>query len=243
MTPSPDAQTLMQVCEATWPPASSRLVGPWRVRTGAGGGKRVSSTTQEGHATEADIASAEAAMRALGQPLLFQIRPGEEALDAWLETRGYEVIDPVTTWIILTNDLRDTGEKPAQGSIFSTFPPLALMRELWAQGGIGPGRLDVMERATEPKTALIARRGDHAAGVAYVGISQGVAMLHALHVAPDQRRKGMARALMREAAVWAGRNGGDWFALLVTTANEAANPLYASLGMRQVGRYHYRVKP
>ena len=42
--------------EATWPPARAWTVGPWRIRDGAGGGKRVSAATIRN--PDADIAVA-----------------------------------------------------------------------------------------------------------------------------------------------------------------------------------------
>lgn len=241
----PTTALIFEVGEATWPPASARRLGPWVIREGKGGGQRVSAATQadpERPAGAGDIAAAEAAMEALGQPKLFQIRPGEEALDAALEACGYEIVDPVTTWIIPTKDLAIPANRPAMGTTFATFPPLALMREIWAEGGIGAGRLAVMARGTSPKTALLTRLGDHPAGLAYLGIHKRVAMLHALHVVPAQRRHGAARALLHEAGFWAQAHGADWLTLYVTRANVSANALYASLGMREAGAYHYRKK-
>ena len=43
MTPAELYATL----EATWPPAARRRVGPWTIRDGQGGGKRVSAATAE----------------------------------------------------------------------------------------------------------------------------------------------------------------------------------------------------
>jgi N-acetylglutamate synthase len=44
------------VLEATWPPAARHRAGPWVLRDGAGGGKRVSAATAEGPVTAADLA-------------------------------------------------------------------------------------------------------------------------------------------------------------------------------------------
>ena len=68
------------------------------------------------------------------------------------------------------------------------------------------------------------------------------AMLHALEVAVPFRRRGLGRHVMRAASFWAIGQGADSFAVLVTNANEAANPLYAGLGMTPVSGYHYRIR-
>ena len=77
---------------ATWPAAETRRLGPWTLRRGDGGGNRVSAATLDG--PPADPAAAEAVMRGWGQPPLFMIRPGEDALDACLAARGYLERDP-----------------------------------------------------------------------------------------------------------------------------------------------------
>lgn len=236
----PDAATLMRVCAATWPPASIRQQGAWTIREGQGGGQRVSAATENWPTTEADLATAEAAMCALGQTPLFQINDGQAALDEMLAHHGYELRDKVNIWAISTADLLT--RKPPPVSAFTIWPPLAIMHELWAAAGTGPGRLAVMARATAPKTALLGRSNDQPAGVGFIAIHQGIAMLHALEVAPDLRRLGTARNMLTTAAHWAAGEGAEMFSLIVTQGNQGANLFYASLGMQHVGHYHYRKK-
>ena len=57
----------------------------------------------------------------------------------------------------------------------------------------------------------------------------------------DQRRQGVGANILRKAARWAQDNGAAVLSLAVTRANTGANALYASLGMRPVDKYHYRV--
>lgn len=230
---------LFDICEATWPAASYMQVGPWLVRDGQGAGKRVSSVTAEGDWTPDDIKLAEQACRDLGQDLLFQIRPKDAVLDTVLAERGYDIIDPVDFLSApvdkLTADLHRLDSIPS-------WPPLAVQAEIWAEGGIGPARLAVMDRAKGPKTTLLGRHDDHPVATAFVAIHDGTAMLHALEVSPEARRKGIGRTMMHGAANWAARNGARDLAVLVVKANEAAQTLYAALGMTPVSDYHYRIK-
>ena len=99
-----------------------------------------------------------------------------------------------------------------------------------------------MRRASGPKTGILGRKNDRAAGTAYVAIHDDIAMLHALEVTPEQRRQGVARDIMLQAAHWAYDHGAKNFSTIVTMQNTAANALYASLGMEIAGRYHYRVR-
>jgi ribosomal protein S18 acetylase RimI-like enzyme len=227
------------VIEATWPAAALHRAGPWLLREGRGGGKRVSATTAAGDWQDADIALAEAAQASLGQDLLFMLRPDEAALDATLEAQGYRIVDPV---VILAGPVAALTDPPPPMTTFPIWPPLAIMRDIWAEGGVGAGRIAVMERVTAPKTAILGRINDRAAGTAFVALHDKTAMLHALHVLPGQRRQGIAAHMMQAAALWAQDQGAERFSVVVTAANAAALALYASLGMAIVGHYHYRMR-
>lgn len=236
----PDINRLYDVTENTWPPASRFEKGAFTIRDGQGGGKRVSAATANGAFSESDIAQAEAEMIALNQPCLFQVREGEADLDKALESRGYSIIDPVNFYAIDASDLCK-GAIPRTTAI-PCDQPLQIMREIWEQGGIGPARLNVMDRADLPKTTIMGRANDRPGGVAYVGLDHDVAMLHALEILPSHRRLGLARQMMCRAAEWTVKNGGKMLSVVCVQDNVAANGLYQSLGMTHIGCYHYRIK-
>ncbi|MCG7494557.1 GNAT family N-acetyltransferase [Thalassobius sp. Cn5-15] len=234
----PDARILYDVADTTWPAATEARLGPWLIRDGQGGGQRVSATVAVDTPTADDIAAAEVEMQALNQYRLFQIRDYDAELDQMLAERGYQIVDPVNLLVADINDIATAFPPPV--TAFQVWEPLAIQIDIWAAGGIGPARLDVMRRADCVKTALLGRLNDSPAGAGYVGIHQGVAMVHALEVVPTQRRQGMAQYLMRLAAFWARDNGASHIAVLCTQANTAANALYQGLGMTLAGQYHYR---
>ena len=236
---TPDLPALLAASEATWPCAGRYDQGAFTLRDGAGGGKRVSAATAAAGWHGVDLAAAEAAMRARGQTPLFMIRSGDEALDAALSARGYDIVDPVNLWLCPLPRLTD---RPIpRVTAFAVWEPLAIMREIWAEGGIGPERVAVMERAQTPKVALLGRIDDKAAGAGFCAVHQRVAVVHALEVVQRHRGKGLGGWMMRCAAVWAQDHGATHMAVLCTRANDGANGLYASLGMEVVGQYHYRI--
>lgn len=241
MTKPPSLSLLYDVIDATWPAADTQTVGPWTIRQGNGGGSRVSATSARASVTADDIPIAETAMDALGQPHLFMIRNGDDVLDALLAQRGYIVKDPVTVYLITTAELAT--QKPPLVTTFAVWEPLEIMKTIWQTGGIGPERLAVMGRASHPKTGLFGRVDDTAAASGYVAGHGSIAMLHALEVLPDHRRKGLGVLMMRQAAFWAQQHGLEWFSLLTTDENLPSNALYTSLGFQAVGHYHYRIKP
>ena len=236
----PDIETLYGVVEATWPAASTATLGPWTLREGAGGGKRVSAATARRPVNSGDLPAAENAMRAMGQVPLFMLRAGEGALDALLATEGYAVIDPVNIWACPIATLG--AAPPPHLTAYSLWEPMAIQRDIWAAGGIGPGRWAVMERSTCPKTSLFGRDTNRPAATGFVAIHDGIAMVHALEVLAAHRRRSLGRHLMIEAALWAARQGASHVSVICTRANQGANALYASLGLTLVGEYHYRIQ-
>jgi GNAT superfamily N-acetyltransferase len=245
------AATLSAAMDATWPPVRRLPCGPFTLRDGRGGGKRVSAATldapQDGPRDgpdgfdAVDIDAAEAGMARLGQAPLFRIHAGDEALDLELEARGYALIDPVLAYGAPVGVVAGPG--PEHMSAFAIWPWLKICEDIWGAGGLGPERLAVMKRVAGPKTAVLSRRNERAAGACFAAISGQVAMVHALEVLPELRRRGSAVNMMRCAAKWAQDEGAEVLVCLMLRENAEARALFAFLNMEIVGYYHYRLKP
>lgn len=235
MTTPPAAPRLLAALEATWPAAGYNHHAGWLLRHGAGGGKRVSAASPL--VQQPDIPAGETAMRAQGQRPLFRLCAQDAALDAQLEMRGYALRDPSQ---ILVAPVAALAQRPELVRLFPLWPPLAIMRDIWAEGGVGPERLAIMGRAKGAKTALLARVSDRAAGVAFCARDGDIAMLHAVHVLAAHQGKGLGKLILRGAADWAQETGAEWMALAVTTGNTRARNLYESCGLRPAASYHYR---
>lgn len=235
---TPDLAQLYDAIDGTWPAARRWTTEGWTFRDGQGGGKRVSAATQA--AQGADIAQAETAMRDMGQTPLFMIRDGEDALDTALADRGYTVVDPVNLYVLPLDRLTDV--PIPRVTAFEIWEPLAMMLEIWAAGGIGPERIAVMHRAAQ-KTAILSRWNEKPGGVAFAAIHDDICMVHAVEVLHHQRGMGVAKWMMRRAAVWAQAQGAAHMAVLCVKTNAAANRLYQGMGFVQVGDYHYRQSP
>ncbi|MEL6239946.1 MAG: GNAT family N-acetyltransferase [Pseudomonadota bacterium] len=232
-----DTTLLFDAIDGTWPPARHWRVGQAVLRDGQGGGKRVSAATLDDAATLDAIDEAEGEMQRLDQPLLFRLRADQGRLDALLAGRGYAIVDPTVVLTAPIKSLTDVAIPPV--TAFSIWEPLALMKEIWAQGGIGPSRLAVMQRATT-KTAILARWNEKPAGVGFAAMHGTVCMVHAVEVLPHQRRQGVAGWIMRKAAFWSAAHGAKTISVLCTRSNGAALNLYQGLGFGEVAGYHYR---
>ena len=234
-------QRYFDAIDATWAPASFSESGPFLLREGSGGGKRVSAgTLNADKASNDDIANASKVMTSMGQPPLFMLKPGQEALDNQLETLGFSVVDPTVVYASPIENLAQhapTGLAVIPGDI-----PLAAQKEIWATDNIGPARIAVMERSSAPKGYLLGRHEDRIAGTVFVSVDKDVAMLHALTVHERARRLGVGKNLTHGCAKWAMDRGAQIFALMTTRSNKPARALYESLGMQDVARYHYRIR-
>lgn len=231
----PDSARLLNALDVTWAAAEVVEVGGWTVRRGDGGGNRVSSASGSG-----EISVAVKGLAAWGQVPLFQIFPGQDALDAELVAQGYRLHEPVVFYAAKAPAL--IGEQSHMAAAYRCHCRPAIMEEIWAAGGIGKPRLAIMDRVAAPKQLLLSRAGDRPAGTAFVAVDQDVAMIHAIEVLPQYRRQGAGVLLMEVAARFAVEHGAEWLALAVTEANVGARALYSLMGMQEAGQYHYRIK-
>ena len=222
----PDQQSLLAALDATWPPAKVWEDGPLRHADGQGGGKRVSATRLTGQLEDAAAA--------LATTPLIQVPDGADALEGHLAAT-HDPVDPTAFFAIKAQTI--AARHP---EIYLADAPVAAMRRIWAEDGVGPARLAVMDRVRGPKTCLLARDAGCVAGVAFVAAAGDIAMLHALYVPKYARRKGLAGRMTRAAADWALSHGAPTLALAVVRANAPAIALYEGLGMTPAGGYHYR---
>lgn len=235
---------LLAALDATWAAAERAAIGEWIVRRGAGGGNRVSSVWPKGDpgAPVADaVESAVRIQRAWDQPPLFQIGPEDGALDALLEAKGWRAFDRT---LMMTADPAAVAAHGLSGRMAVCVRcPLLVVDEIWSGDGVGPARRAVMARTPAPREVFLLREADRPAAVVFCAAADGVAMLHALAVAPAFRRRGVAASACAAVGRWAVEQGAETLALAVTKANEPARALYAKLGFVDAFAYHYRAAP
>ena len=224
--------------EATWPPAETAQAGGFAVGRGMGGGGRVGSARRVGDDwSPSDIEAAVEIQRGWDQSPQFRVPDEDRDLAVALEQLGFQRHTPTVTLVAPVAALTDQAVPPVTS--FAVWPPMAIQRDIWSAGGIGPARQAVMMRAPDPRAALLGRVKDRAAGAGFVAVHGDVAMVHGLVVLPDWRRLGLAGWMMRKAAFWAADQGAARLALAVSRGNTAAVALYAGLGMTEAGGYAY----
>lgn len=232
--------SLTATLDATWPAAATHQIDGVTIREGQGGGSRVSAATAPGPVSVDTLRRVENAQRALGQVPLWRVPAAQTDLDEMLSAEGYGVADDTVMMQAPTAQIAH--QELGLMTAFRIAAPLAVQREIWAEGGIGPARLAVMARAMGPKTTVMGRLGNHPAGTGFIAAHEGTAMVHALEVLPRFRRQGLARNMMVALARWAEEAHIAQLCLLVTTANAPARALYTAMGFEEAPGYHYRIK-
>ncbi len=232
----PGQTALFETIDTTWAPLAFHQYKGWLIREGAGGGQRVSAATALPDSQNPNIGSAADKMRSMGQNALFMVRNSDDDLDAKLAELGYKIVDPVTILITPTDNLLNTAPKQHH-SVTALKAPDTTAKAVWGNGGIDQPRLNVMARIKTAKTTISAGN----MGVAFAACHKGIAMVHAVEVSKNHRRKGVANALMLGAAHWAKQQECAWLAVLTVRANAPACALYDRLEMKEAAAYHYRL--
>lgn len=231
---------LARAFEETWPAAEYAEAGGFRVGRGLGAGGRVSSARAIGSWVPGDIAAAEAIHRDWGQQPMFRVPDSDTGLIAALLAAGYRRETPTA---IMQAPVASLTDQPVPFlTTFAIWPPLAIQRDIWAAGNINPARQAVMDRVTGPKTAILGRIDDRAAGAAFAAVLGDTAMVHAVEVLPAFRRRGLAGWMMRQAALWATEQGATRIGLAVSRANTGARASWDRLGFTEVAGYAYYAK-
>lgn len=228
---------LAQAFEATWPAADHVEMGGIRLGRAPGAGGRVNSARVTGDWCDADIDASIRQFKDWGLPPVFRALDEDEALQKALNSRGFHRSNPTAIMACPVARLTDRDLPPV--TTFTIWPPMAIQRDIWAAGNIKAARQQVMLRVAAPRTSILGRIKDRAAGAGFVAIDGDVAMIHAIEVLPDWRRQGLAGWMMRQAAIWADAQGATRVGLAVSRANSGARALYDSLGFDEVAGYAY----
>ncbi len=228
-----------------WPALESQDVHGWVRRLSGGYTKRANSINAlepHGPLTPALRKELEAPYRGRGLPPVWRLTPlALPGTDALLAGAGYRRIDES-----LVQRAPIDGRFAADPEVrFADRPSDDWLAGFAALSPVAPQHRATMARLLGSIAALVgfARVEDNGRPVAFaLGVADGdhVGLFDVL-VAPQARRRGLARRLTRSVVAW-GRDHGARFAYLqVVASNEAALPLYAELGFRTVYSYAYRV--
>jgi GNAT superfamily N-acetyltransferase len=245
MSPEVEIRALEQRAFRAWPALESDSRAGWVRRFSGGYTKRANSINALEPTTEfnQDLRKElEAPYRARGLPPMWRLTPlAPPQVDAALEHAGYRRIDHS---LVQRSSLDGRLALDPEVRIDPT-PSAAWLAGFAELSPVGPDHRDTMARMLRSIAAPVAfaQVEDGGRPVAFaLGVVDGdhVGLFDVL-VAPQARRRGLARRLTESVCAW-GRSQGARFAYLqVVATNRAALPLYADLGFETVYSYGYRV--
>jgi GNAT superfamily N-acetyltransferase len=245
MSPANDIRALESRAFRAWPALETRTDRGWVQRLACGYTKRANSINALGpkHSLTPELKNdLEAPYRARGLPPIWRLTPLAPAgTDGLLADLGYRRIDES---LVQRATLDDRFAFDPEVRI-APAPSDAWLAGFATLSPVGPPHRETMARMLRSIAAPVgfARVEDKGAPVAFaLGVADGdhVGLFDVL-VAPQARRRGLARRLTESIGAWGRTHGARFSYLQVVATNAAALPLYASLGFETVYRYAYRV--
>lgn len=230
---------------AAWPALSFLAFGGWVFREAGGYTKRTNSANalHPDRDFEEVRRTAERFYAERGLPAIFRVTPlAEEDTDDRLARAGYRAADEtiVATLPLAPRD-RDEGVVLHSRS-----------NEVWSEGFASANGVPAERRAFHDQIlaaiAVPTARAELSVGGRPVAF--GLAALDGpwvglfdVAVAPDFRRRGLARRVVSTLLGWGAAKGAESAYLQVTRINEPARALYRELGFRESHRCHCRLPP
>jgi len=244
---------LERLASKGWQGTSTKPLGDWLLRAGAGFTGRANSVLPLGSAAmHIDDALEEitAFYRGHHLPPLFQVpldRPGSEIarLDSDLDARDWSSFNP--TWVLVATLAESVQRCPTRPNLAparfeDTASPAWLGGYLYRGSRLPPSAVEVLENADNVVFASITDN-DGQAAVARGVLTGDWLGVTALTVDQTRRRGGVGRQLMAELTRWAVQRGAHSAYLQVAAENDAALRLYDTLGYVRHHQYHYRRAP
>jgi GNAT superfamily N-acetyltransferase len=237
---------LQRLSTLSWRPLETANLGGWRLRSGAGFTGRANSVLPLG---DPGVPLDEAIAHVLswyghrGITPRFQLpQPLTAELSEELAIRGWRSAD-VTD--VMVSDL-----DPAlalAGPLRDDLPPVELAdvpsegwlgRYHYRGGRLPAGGLQVLTNHAGAGFASVVEDGVTVA-IARATVDERWLCVQAVEVAPEVRRRGVGRHVMRGVFEWGRSRGARHTHLQVMATNEPAHALYEGLGFTSHHRYHY----
>ncbi len=245
MSPAKDVRALEVRAFRAWPALESRADHGWIQRLAGGYTKRANSINAlepKGALTHEMKNALEGPYRAAGLPPIWRLTPlAPSGTDDLLAVAGYRRIDES---LVQRASLDDRFVLDPEVRI-APEPSNAWLAGFAILSPVAPQHRETMTRMLRSIAAPVgfARVEDNGEPIAFaLGVVGGdhVGLFDVL-VAPQARRRGLARRLTQSIGAWGREHGARFCYLQVVATNAAARPLYADLGFETVYSYAYRV--
>ncbi|WP_179279807.1 GNAT family N-acetyltransferase [Actinacidiphila glaucinigra] len=250
--PRATARELQESASRCWPAQETARLGAWTLRAAGGFTRRANSVLPLG---DPGVPLTEAVARIArwygdrGLPPYVQVTTGGEDSDETLaEALGGLGWTAEGHALLRTAALAPIADLPGAEAVhLSREADAEWLARYHRTGDVGDAALKVLGGGPSVWFATVPGEGDSAgAGPAAIGrcaVDGRFASFGAVEVAPDHRRRGLARAVMAALARKALDEGASGAYLQVETDNEGARALYDRMGFTTHHAYHYRRGP
>lgn len=239
--PAATARALEEAAARAWPAPETERLGEWTLRAAGGFTRRANSVLVTG---DPGLPLADALARitpwyaARGLPVLLQIPDGEQQAsryDAELDALGWiREGDTLVRTAPLTAVLEAAGGRDTPEPVLSRTPDAGWLSAYHRTGDLAEAALKVV--CGGPSVWFAAAPG----AIGRAVVDGRWVLLGAIEVAPGQRRKGLATAVMRALARQARAEGATAAYVQVEADNAAARAMYERMGFAGHHAYHYR---
>lgn len=239
-----------QAAFEAWQAEEVLALGPWRARAMRGVTNRANSVwagpgEPPGGFARA-IAAVEAFYAARALPAQFQLAPiADPRLDGLLEERGYVRIEEVC---VETASAERVAKLPVRAGVQAACE--GALSDAWfalsGRRGRFQGEATAVYRALLERVVPRAGFASARCGVGEIGavglaiLAPPLAGVFSMLTLPEQRRRGLAEAVLGELARFALARGAERLYLQVEADAAPARTLYERAGFAERYRYHYR---
>jgi ribosomal protein S18 acetylase RimI-like enzyme len=241
-----DPARLEPLADDAWPARERERLGGWRLNASSGYSMRINACwplDTPDRDPEAALDAVEAWFAARGLPPRFKLTDGVVApadLSQRLATRGYA---PCKETLVMLGHLDGLAGGEGDPAVRLSTAPDATFEAVFTATAGDPGdgreRLEALGRIPAPARFARLDVDGAPAAIGASAVGGGFAGIFGMRTAPDHRRKGLARRVLRALSTGARDLGAERAWLQVEADNAPAIALYADEGFEAAYRYRY----